>query len=126
MARRWKTQINENADAWAMWEDLPELHHNTVVGLGLPADVAQKIHAVILNHAGLNERVRLRCEITTELFDRWHISYEVLDVGGPEPLAAMLRGVYFGSMVSFYLAMLNGVHPSEIDNINYLKDRLGG
>jgi glucose/mannose-6-phosphate isomerase len=126
VARRWKTQINENADAWAIWEELPELHHNTVVGLGLPADVAHKVHAVILDHAGLGERNRLRCEITTELFDRWHLSYEIVDVRGPGPLSAMLRGVYLGSMASYYLALLNNVHPSEIDNINYLKDRLAG
>ncbi len=124
VARRWKTQLNENADTWAIWEELPELHHNTVVGLAQPAAIATNIHAVILEHPALDERVHLRCQITAELFDRTHISYERLDVGGSEPMAAMLRAVYLGSMVSYYLALLNNVHPSEIDGIDYLKNRL--
>ncbi|HLF76264.1 MAG TPA: bifunctional phosphoglucose/phosphomannose isomerase [Dehalococcoidia bacterium] len=126
VARRWKTQLNENSGCWAIWDELPELHHNTVVGLTLPAQTAKSIHAVILEHPALTDRVRLRCQITTELFDRSGISYERLEAGGPESLAAMLRSVYLGSMVSYYLALLNNVHPSEIDNINYLKDRLAG
>jgi glucose/mannose-6-phosphate isomerase len=126
VARRWKTQLNENADCWAIWDELPELHHNTVVGLNLAEGTAKSVHAVILEHAGLSDRVRLRCQITADLFEMRGISYERQDVGGADSLAAMLRSVYFGSMVSYYLALLNGVHPSEIDNINYLKDRLVG
>ena len=30
VARRWKTQINENTKAWAFFEILPELNHNAV------------------------------------------------------------------------------------------------
>ena len=36
VARRWKSQINENPEAWAIYDEVPELHHNTVVGLSMP------------------------------------------------------------------------------------------
>jgi glucose/mannose-6-phosphate isomerase len=124
VARRWKNQINENAGSWAVDEELPELHHNAVVGFGLPRDTADSIHTVILRHAALSERVLLRCQITAELLQASAISHEYVEVPGEDTLAAMLGGVYIGSMVSYYLAMLNGVRPSEIDNINYLKSRL--
>src|SRR5262249_8410673 len=101
VARRWKTQFNENGDTWAQWEELPELHHNTVVGLNQPEGVASAIHAIILEDPTLSDRMRLRCDVTAELFDNTGISYERLDIGGSEPLAAMLRGVYLGSMISY-------------------------
>ena len=39
VARRWKTQFNENSKVWAFFELLPEAHHNSVVGYSLPAEV---------------------------------------------------------------------------------------
>ena len=33
VARRWKTQINELAKAWAQFEFLPEADHNALAGL---------------------------------------------------------------------------------------------
>ncbi len=34
IAYRWKTQINENAKQLCFWNELPELDHNEIVGLG--------------------------------------------------------------------------------------------
>ena len=36
VARRWKTQINENSKQWAFFETLPELNHNAVLGYRYP------------------------------------------------------------------------------------------
>ena len=36
VARRWKTQLNENSKAAAVFEELPEATHNTVVGFEQP------------------------------------------------------------------------------------------
>ena len=36
VARRWKTQINENSNSAAAAEELPEATHNTVVGYDQP------------------------------------------------------------------------------------------
>ena len=32
VAHRWKTQLNENAKAWAAWEPMPEANHNAIEG----------------------------------------------------------------------------------------------
>src|SRR3989304_5238416 len=60
VAHRWKTQLNENSEVWAAWEELPEADHNTVVGFGLPREVADRVHAVFLYHPLLHPRVILR------------------------------------------------------------------
>src|SRR5205085_2856995 len=36
VARRWKTQINENSKGWAFYEECPELCHNAVLGYQFP------------------------------------------------------------------------------------------
>ena len=36
VARRWKTQLNENGKAWAFFELFPELNHNAVAGYEFP------------------------------------------------------------------------------------------
>jgi glucose/mannose-6-phosphate isomerase len=43
---------------------------------------------------------------------------------GERPLAQMLSIIHFGDYVSYYLALLNGVDPTRIDAINYLKEAL--
>ena len=42
VARRWKTQINENSKAWAFFETFPELNHNAIVGYHFPAERGAK------------------------------------------------------------------------------------
>ena len=48
VANRWKTQFNENAKHWSFFEALPELHHNTVVGLGIPPAVRDRAQVLML------------------------------------------------------------------------------
>ena len=123
-ARRWKTQINENAKSWAIADELPEMHHNTVVGLNLPESVSSLVHAIVLEHSGMSEPLRRRARLTVTLLDRAGISHERLEVGGDEPLQAILRAVYFANYVSYYLAMLNNVRPWETKAIDSLKQDL--
>src|SRR5262249_54075063 len=39
VARRWKTQLNENGKTWAIWEELPEMNHNAVSGISFPQSI---------------------------------------------------------------------------------------
>ncbi len=124
VARRWRTQLDENADVFAMWDELPELDHNLVVGLRHPAGIIEAMRAVFLDHESLNPRIRLRYELTSELFQKAGMSVERIVFPQPDRLAAQLCAVHFGDLVSYYVAMLKGTRPTEIDNINWLKDQL--
>ncbi len=124
VARRWRTQLNENADVFAVWDELPELDHNLVVGMTHPAEMLASTRAVFLDHESLHPRIRLRYGLTIEIFERHGISCERLDFSQPDRLAGQLCAVFFGDLVSYYLAMLKGTRPVEIDNINWLKEKL--
>ena len=111
-AYRWKTQINENADSWAINETLPELDHNSIVGFGLP-DVS-RLHVVFLRHASFHPRVLLRYEATAEALDKADVAHETVQALGSSGLAQMLTAIYFGDLTSYYLGLLNGVQPSAV------------
>jgi glucose/mannose-6-phosphate isomerase len=124
VARRWKGQCNENAKHWAFYEELPELNHNAVMGYQCPADPRLTPHAVLLRSALLPARVALRCTITAELLERHGVPYTTVDAWGEGELAHLLSMVAYGDWTSYYLSLLNGVDPTGIAAIDYLKTRL--
>ena len=124
VARRWKGQFNENSKSWAVFDTLPELDHNTVVGYGLPAALAKLVHLVMLTSPLLHPRVLLRFDITRALLGRDGYGHDTVEARGRSALAQVLSLVHFGDYVSYYLAMLNAVDPWSIGNIEFVKDRL--
>ena len=124
VARRWKGQFNENAKAWAFFEQLPEMNHNALAGTKFPADLAEKIVAVMLTSSLDHPRTRVRFQITGEVLSQRGVSCEVVEARGSSRLAQMLSAVHFGDYVSFYLAMLYGVDPTSLEVVDYLKRRL--
>jgi len=124
VARRWKGQFNENAKAWAFFEQLPEMNHNALAGTEFPADLAEKIVAVMLTSSLDHPRTRVRFQITQEVLGQRGVSCEVIEARGASRLAQMLSAIHFGDYVSFYLAMLYGVDPTSLEVVDYLKRRL--
>ena len=124
VARRWKTQINENSKAWSFYEVFPELNHNAVVGYRFPEELAGKIKVVLLRSPLLSGRIQLRYQVTCELLGRAKVEYEFVDGEGGSPLSQVMSLVLFGDYVSYYLAILNCVDPSPVEVIDYLKERL--
>jgi glucose/mannose-6-phosphate isomerase len=124
VARRWKGQFNENAKAWAFFEQLPEMNHNALAGTEFPADLARKIVVVMLTFSLDHPRTRVRFQITGEVLSRRGVSCEVVEARGSSRLAQMLSAIHFGDYVSFYLAMLYGIDPTSLEAVTYLKQRL--
>ena len=124
VANRWKTQFNENGKHWAFFEVLPELHHNAVVGLGIPQTVRESVLVLMLRSNLDDPRVQVRWEVTQELLLRQRVAAETLRGRGESRLAQMLSLIHFDDYVSFYLAMLNGVDPTPVETIAFLKRRL--
>jgi glucose/mannose-6-phosphate isomerase len=123
-ARRWKTQFNENSKCWAISDELPELDHNTIVGFGLTKDVVRRLHVVFLSHPALGQRMLRRIELTAEALSDAGVTHERVEAAGAGPLAQALTSIFFGDLVSYYLALLNGVDPAPVGPITKLKDGL--
>jgi len=114
-ARRWKTQVNENAKAPAFSAVLPEMCHNEVAGWGQHGDVTRQLFTLVeLRHdeehpaePGRFERVRdLLAEVT-------HDVVEVAAVGEGS-LAQLFDLTMFGDVVSLHLAAQAGIDPGPV------------
>lgn len=124
VAFRWKTQFNENSKAFAFSECMPELNHNAVVGYRFPSWLGEKAFVILLSAPSLHPRILMRYDVTGELLAAAGIAYEVVDAKGESLLSQMMSAVLLGDYVGYYLAMLNGVDPSPVPAIDYLKGRL--
>jgi glucose/mannose-6-phosphate isomerase len=123
-ARRWKTQINENSKQWAFFETLPELNHNAVLGYRYPADIADRMYVLFLRCQSLHPRTLIRYKVTGELLDQRSIPHQYVDSQGGNDLKHVMSLVLLGDWVSYYLAMLNGIDPGPVPEIDLLKQRL--
>lgn len=113
VARRWKTQINENSKSWAFYDVFSELNHNAVVGYQYPAELASKIYVILLRCPSLHPRILVRYQVTSEILKQNNISHETIDSQGKGELSQMMSLVYLGDWVSYYLAILNETDPSR-------------
>jgi glucose/mannose-6-phosphate isomerase len=124
VARRWKTQINENSKQWAFFETLPELNHNAVLGYRYPTGTADRVYVLFLRCQSLHPRTLIRYKVTGELLENSGIPYQYLDSQGGNGLKHVMNLLLLGDWVSYYLAMLNGIDPSPVPEIDLLKKRL--
>jgi len=124
VGHRWKLQINENAKAWAGYESIPELNHNTVVGYRFPHDIPGKISVVMLTSDQLSERIQQRFQITQKLLHTAGVDYNVVSASGTSKISQMLELIMFGDYVSYYLALLNQTDPYPLDEVENLKTEL--
>ncbi len=123
VAQRWKTQINENSKTMAFYEIFSELNHNSIMGYQLPEWI-KLCTVVMLDSDLLHQRIRLRYEITQTLLKQAGIPFQVIKAEGTSQLSHILNLVFLGDYVSYYLAMLNGIDPTHIKSINFLKNTL--
>ena len=123
---RWRGQISENAKVLAYGNFFPEMNHNELVGWKLNEEILRKIVVVSLIDPDDNERVKLRMEITSEIFSKEAAGMVAIESSAINKLGRIMELTYLGDWVSFYLAILNKVDPSPIDVINYLKGKLAG
>ncbi|MDO8614192.1 MAG: bifunctional phosphoglucose/phosphomannose isomerase [Dehalococcoidia bacterium] len=122
IAHRWKTQLNESAKVWAFYEELPEIHHNAIIGYDLPQGVARETAVVFLQSPDLvHRRVQLRYAFTRELLAQAGVEVLIAETRGRSALAQMMSLVLFGDYVSVYLAFLYGVDPTPTTVIDNLK-----
>lgn len=126
VARRWKTQCNENGKNLAYFEELPEMDHNALAGTHFPAEMREKIGFLFLNGEGADERRRSRLEYTRQIFEEQGLHCLEIVVPGSSVLAQMLAAIQLGDYASCYLALLNDTNPTTIDDIAGLKLRMAG
>ncbi len=123
-AVRWRGQIEENAKNLALHHILPEMNHNEISGWECPPGVLRSMSAVFLRDREDHPSVQRRFDLTLEIVHRRAGVVREIWSEGSSRLARLFSVIYLGDFVSLYLALLNGVDPSRIDAIDYLKREL--
>ena len=123
IARRWKTQINENAEAAAFWSELPEVDHNEICGWERGHRLAP-LAGVFLEDPDQHPRVRRRIDLTAAVVERAGATALRATAQGETRLERVLSLVLLGDLVSVYLAVLDGVDPGPVAELVRFKDAL--
>lgn len=125
IARRWKTQINENAK-WPAWVGLfPEVDHNEIVSWTSLSELSQAhVGIVALRDESEPSALAARFDLTARL-----TSQDVPWVGevwsqGVSGLERMMSLCAMGDLVSIEIARAAGVDPVPVETIEKLKGLL--
>jgi glucose/mannose-6-phosphate isomerase len=124
VARRWKTQVNENAKLPAFHSELPEADHNEICGWS-EAPEAGRLAAVFLEDRDQHPRERRRFELTAEAVSRHAAATVRVETRGETRVARLIWATMLGDLVSLELAAARGVDPVEIEALEKLKKAMG-
>ena len=124
VARRWKTQFNENAKTWAFCESIPEVLHNSVEAYCSPSISLDGMMALLLQPSISDGGHDRHHRVVSELMNRNNIPHRILSGGDDAPLAQLLGMLLLGDYASYYLALLNEVDPSPNPSITVAKELL--
>jgi glucose/mannose-6-phosphate isomerase len=121
VARRWKTQFNENSKNWAFFEVFPELIHNAIVGYPFPSQAKKRLFTILLRVPSLNQRIKVQYEAVIKILEENELPYEVIDGAGENTFTQVLGLILLGDFTSYYLAILNRVDPTPVPVIDFIK-----
>lgn len=124
VARRWKTQLNENSKAAAVFEELPEATHNTVVGFEQPESLRDHLAVVFLQSDLEHPRNALRAQLMADVLDTGLIWHQRIETSGETRLGHVLGGIVLGDYVSVYTAFMYAVDPTPVVAIDHIKQQL--
>lgn len=124
VARRWKTQFNENAKSWAAFEPMPEANHNAIEGSLNPRELADAPFVIEIRDPSESADIAARYRVVEELLGERATNRATVWAEGPTPLARVLTAVAWGDLVSVYLAILYQTDPTPVTLLTMLKERL--
>jgi len=125
IAKRWRTQFNENSKIIARDDVVSESNHNDIVGWSYNPEISKQFSCILFRDKS-SESIRMstRLDFMKTLFE--DVSANVIEVypKGKSKLAKMMYMMCLGDFVSYYLAILRKIDPSPVDVITELKKRL--
>jgi len=119
-AIRFKNSLQENAKIHAIAEDVIEACHNGIVSW----EKQSNVQPILIEGYDDYIKTKERWQILKEYFDKNGIEYhEVLSVKG-SILSKLINLIYLLDYTSIYKAVLDGVDPSPVRSIDYIKSNL--
>ncbi len=121
VSRRWKTQVNELAKAWAQFGFIPEADHNTLAGVENPDFRIPEIYAIFLNSEKYYPRNQKRMNLTFTEFMVAGLCTDKIMVQGRNLLEEIWTAILLGDFFSYYLAMAYKMDPTPVETLENFK-----
>jgi len=124
VARRLKSEFNENSKIPSFFDVFPELNHNEIMGWEATEELTKAFSVLLIRDKEEPPEIRQKIELTKKL--ALHKAKKTLEIHakGKGKLAKMLSVMYLGDLASVYLAILRGVDPLPVETISLLKEQL--
>lgn len=121
---RWRGQLSENSKVLAFGNVLPEMNHNELVGWKVLKSAMANMIVVFLKDKNDHNRVKIRMKITEGIVKEYAADVLYIESEGNSLLTRMFSLIYLGDWASYYLAIINGIDPTPVKVIDYLKNEL--
>ncbi len=121
---RYKCQFNENSKLHAFSNFIPEMNHNEIIGWESFNEKQFQAKVINIIDRNYHTQIKKRFEITSELAAK--NGAEIINLQSDEEdfKVRLMDLIYLGDWITYYTAVLRGFDPTEIENINILKERL--
>ncbi len=125
IARRWTTQINENAKTISTYASVPESNHNDIVGWAGDQKHTKQFSCILFRDKQ-KETLQLstRFNFMKKLFSTAAAHTIEVPVQGKKDLTKMMYLLQLGDFISYYLAQLREIDPTPVMIIDQLKQEL--
>ena len=118
---RLKCQFNENSKLHAFHNVIPELNHNEIIGWESFQEKQFNAKLILILDKTYHPQIKKRFDITASLISSEKI---YLESNEEDFKVRIMDLIYLGDWISYYLALFRGFDPTEIKNINTLKEKL--
>ena len=124
-ARRWKTQLNENAKTPAFFATQPEWCHNEICGFGQNGDVTRQVMTIVTLRSDFEHpQVARRFGLVREFVGEAVASVIEVRADGSGLLAQLFDLIMIGDFVSLHVASHEAIDPGPIPVLVEVKHRL--
>jgi len=117
-------QMNENAKRFAGYFLIPELNHHLMEGMINPKSNKDNLLFVFLESDLYSDNFKKRFILTKEILKMNKINFVSIKAKEKSALEQTVEILIMSSYLSFYSAMVEGIDPTAIPFVDYLKAKL--
>lgn len=119
-----RNPFHETAKQFALYFSIPELNHHLLEGLSFPKAAKEMFYFIFCQSNIYDPRNLKRMKLTEDVVKQNNIPYEIITLKGYSALSQVFELIQWGAWVTFYLAVLHDLDPSEIPWVDYFKKEL--
>jgi glucose/mannose-6-phosphate isomerase len=121
---RFKGQLNENSKVHAFHNIIPEMNHNEIIGWESYNQKDFRVKVINLMDRDYPKQIKRRFEVTSALITAKDVEIINLESSRNSFKVRLFDLIYLFDWITYYLAVIRGFDPVEIEYINRLKSSL--